>query len=232
MFASVSRGWEDRAEGWIAWARKPSHDAYAFFRDAMFELLPPPPGRALEVGCGEGRVCRDLRGRGYDVVGLDAAPTLVDAARASDDRGEYVVGSAEELPFPGAVFDLVVAYNSLMDVADMPGAIAEAARVLRPGGALVACVTHPIRARGFWEETQNGDRYVVERPYFEAYEYVFHAARDGLEFTFQSRTYPLRDYAAALERAGLVIEALREPEGLDAHDRFIPEFLMFRATKQ
>jgi ubiquinone/menaquinone biosynthesis C-methylase UbiE len=226
----VSQGWEDRAEGWIAWARKPSHDAYAFFRDAMFELLPQPRGRALEVGCGEGRVCRDLRELGYDVVGLDAAPTLVAAAHATDPDGQYVVGAAEELPFPDDVFDLVVAYNSLMDVADMPCAVAEAARVLVPGGQLVACVTHPMRARGSWEPRRDGDVYVIERTYFEPYAYTFHAARGELEFTFESRTYPLSDYASALERAGLVIEALREPEGVDAHDRFIPEFLMFRAA--
>lgn len=227
----MSRGWEDRAESWIAWARKPSHDAYAFFRDAMFELVPPPRGRALEVGCGEGRVCRDLRARGYDVVGLDAAPTLVEAAVAADPGGVYVVGAAEALPFPDATFDLVVAYNSLMDVADMPRAVAEAARVLGAGGRLVACVTHPIRARGSWVEGADGDRYVVEHSYFEALAYRFEAARDGLEFIFESRTYPLADYAGALEHSGLLIEALREPRGMDAHDRFIPEFLMFRAMR-
>ena len=88
----MSMGWEDRAAGWIAWARKPSHDAYVHYRDAFFALVPLPSGRALEVGCGEGRVCRDLRERGYDVVGLDASPTLIAAARDEDPDGAYVVG--------------------------------------------------------------------------------------------------------------------------------------------
>jgi len=116
----VSRGFEDRAADWIRFARAEGHDAYWAYRDAFFELLPPPPARALEVGCGEGRVTRDLRGRGYEVTGLDVAPTLVEAARDADPSGTYVVGDAAALPFDDASFDLVVSYNSLIDVDDMP----------------------------------------------------------------------------------------------------------------
>ena len=94
-----------------------------------------------------------------------------------------------------------------------------------------ARVTHPVRARGGWETRTAGDVYVIEHSYFEARRYRFEAARDGLEFTFDSRTYPLADYASALESAGLLIESLREPVGRDAHDRFLPEFLLWRALK-
>ena len=226
----MSAGWEDRADAWIAWTRKPSHDAYAHFRDAFFAILPPPGGRVLEVGCGEGRVCRDLRSRGYDeVVGLDASPTLIAAAGEADPAGEYVVGAAEALPFETASFDLVVAYNSLMDVDDLAVSVREISRVLRDGGRFCACVTHPVRGRGGWEMRASGEVYVVKHRYFDARRYQFEAARDGLEFTFDTRTYPLADYANALESAGLLIESLREPLGRDAHDRFMPEFLLWRA---
>ena len=226
----MSAGWEDRADAWIAWTRKPSHDAYAHFRDAFFAILPPPGGRVLEVGCGEGRVCRDLRSRGYDeVVGLDASPTLIAAAGEADPAGEYVVGAAEALPFETASFDLVVAYNSLMDVDDLAVSVREISRVLRDGGRFCACVTHPVRGRGGWEMRASGEVYVVKHRYFDARRYRFDAARDGLEFTFDTRTYPLADYANALESAGLLIESLREPLGRDAHDRFMPEFLLWRA---
>jgi SAM-dependent methyltransferase len=229
----VSQGWEDRAEQWIAWARKPSHDAYLHYRDAFFDILPEPDARALEIGCGEGRVCRDLRARGYAIVGLDASPTLVSAARAADPEGEYVVGAAESLPFAEGSFALVTAHNSLMDVEDMSRAVAEAARVVRPGGRFCACVTHPYRERGTWEPGPAGDdeRFVIDTPYFGASAYRRHMARDGLEFTFESRTYPLSDYTAALERSGLLIEALREPEGVDERDRVMPEFVIWRALK-
>ena len=230
----MSTGWEERADAWVAWARKPSHDAYWHYRDAFFALLPPPGGRALEVGCGEGRVCRDLTARGYDVVGLDAAPSLVKAATDADRGGEYVVGPAESLPFSDSSFDLVLAYNSLMDVEDMPHAVAEAARVLRPGGHFCACVVHPFMEAGEWTSQDDDAAFVVERSYFaeRAYEETF--ARDGLTFTFKSRSYPLEAYARALEDTGLLVEALREPPAPPAargHVRYsrLPKFLMWRA---
>jgi len=84
------------------------------------------------------------------VTGLDASPTLLRAAAERDPGGTYVAGSAEALPFADQSFGLVVAYNVLMDVADMPAAVAEAARVLAPGGHLCACVTHPLADAGDW----------------------------------------------------------------------------------
>ena len=80
-------GWEDRASQWLAWARTPGHDAYWRYRDAFLALVPPPAGRTLEVGCGEGRVTRDLAARGHAVTALDASPTLVAAAAERDPEG-------------------------------------------------------------------------------------------------------------------------------------------------
>jgi 2-polyprenyl-3-methyl-5-hydroxy-6-metoxy-1,4-benzoquinol methylase len=67
-----SRGFEDRAQAWLAWARTPGHDAYWVYRDAFFALVPEPGVATLEVGCGEGRVTRDLNARGHRVTALDA----------------------------------------------------------------------------------------------------------------------------------------------------------------
>jgi SAM-dependent methyltransferase len=227
----VSTGWEDRAESFIAWARTPNHDAYWLFRDSFFELLPPPGRATLEIGCGEGRVCRDLRERGHRVTGLDAAPTLVAAAAEADPESEYVVGAAEHLPFADRSFGLVVAYNSLMDVEDMPRAVGEAARVLDGGGRFCVCVTHPFRDAGAFDSREAGAPFVVADSYFEEGSYEFTAERGGLTFRFTSRTYPLRSYMRAFEDAGLLVEALREPTGFDDRDRRIPQFLHIRALK-
>jgi SAM-dependent methyltransferase len=227
----VSTGWEDIAEGWIAWARTPDHDSYWLFRDAFFELLPAAAGRALEVGCGEGRVCRDLRDRGWAVTGADASPTLVAAAAAADPESEYVVADAAALPFANESFDLVVAYNSLMDVDDMPVSIAEAARVLRRGGRFCACVTHPFREAGAFQGRQPGAPFVVEGSYLEEGSYELAVERAGLAFSFSSHTYPLSSYMHALETAVLRVESLREPVGSDDRDTRMPQFLLWRAVK-
>jgi Methyltransferase domain len=60
---------------------------------------------------------------GHRTVGLDASPTLVRYASAAHPLGRYVVGDAGALPFGDGTFDVVVAYNSLMDMDDMPGAM-------------------------------------------------------------------------------------------------------------
>jgi SAM-dependent methyltransferase len=216
----------------VAWARTPGHDAYWSYRDAFFALLPPPGGAVLEVGCGEGRVLRDLRGRGYDVVGLDASPTLLEAAQSLDAEGRYLLGRAEELPFDAGSFDLVVAYNVLMDVDDMPRAVAEIARVLRPGGHLCACVTHPMNDVGGFAEDGT---FVIRGSYLKEGWISVSVERDGLDMLFDGRTYPLESYARALEEGGFLLEALREPAApADSPDgdrwSRIPLFLLFRAV--
>jgi SAM-dependent methyltransferase len=92
--------WESEAQNWTAWAREPNHDDYwnyapVFFRD----IVPEPSGLTLEVGCGEGRVTRDLRGEGHDVVSIDAAPSLLKAAAEADpDHRRYALADAAALP--------------------------------------------------------------------------------------------------------------------------------------
>lgn len=230
---------EEQADAWIAWARWPL-DAYWFYRHAFFELLPAPPRTTLEVGCGEGRVTRDLRARGYDAVGVDASPTLVEAARAEDPAGEYVLARAEELPFGTASFALVVAYKSLMDVDEMPDAVREIGRVLEPRGVLCACITHPMVDSGRWADDET---FVIHERYLEHRRYEVTFERPDLPpFTFNGWIYPLESYSRALEAAGFVVEALREPPAPDeevaarprAGRRWqrLPNFLMFRARKR
>ena len=94
----------------------------------------------LEVGCGTGVLTRVLAGMpGVEsVVGVDLAPSLLDRARdlAPDIRFEQA--DARSLPFADGSFDLVVFDSTLSHVPEPERALAEAARVLRPGGWLAA----------------------------------------------------------------------------------------------
>jgi ubiquinone/menaquinone biosynthesis C-methylase UbiE len=94
------------------------------------------------------------RSYGHEVVAIDAAPTLLRAAEDAHSAGSYAVADAARLPFADAAFDLVVAYNSLMDMDDMPSTVGEAARVLRPGGRMCICVTHPVADAGRFERRE------------------------------------------------------------------------------
>ena len=239
---SSKEAWEQEASNWAAWARTASHDAFHQFRDAFFGEIVPPPGRAtLEIGCGEGRVARELRDRGHRVTAIDASPTLLELARAADPDGEYVVADAAELPFADAAFDLVVAHNSLMDFDDVPGSVAEAARVLEPGGTFAISVVHPMTDAGRWEGRDPDAAFVIRGSYFGTRRVEDHVARDGLEITFHGWSHPLETYAHALEEAGFVVTRIREPAMPEAYvaadpgeGRWLrlPNFLHVRARKE
>jgi SAM-dependent methyltransferase len=222
--------WERQAAQWTAWARDVGFDSYwTESGPPFFELLPPPRSRTLDLGCGEGRVARDLAARGHAVVGADLSPTLVALARDADPAGEYLVADAASLPFDDASFDLVVAFNSLMDVDDMPAAVAEAARVLRHDGVFCICVTHPLRDAGHFEGPGRGAAFVIDGSYFGKRRFgPLTVSRGGHEVTFAGWSYALSDYTAALERSGFLIEALREPPD---PNRAFPSFLLIRAGK-
>jgi ubiquinone/menaquinone biosynthesis C-methylase UbiE len=129
----------------------------------------------VDIGCGEGRVTRDLTARGHTVTGVDAAPTMIAAAREADPKGTYLRADAADLPFEDNSFDIAVAYNTMMDVADLPGSIREAARVLTPGGRLCIAITHPIINTG----TMVDGNFVLDQPYFETRRFTDLIERTG-----------------------------------------------------
>jgi SAM-dependent methyltransferase len=232
--------WEDEAQNWIAWARTPGHDAYWKYSPAFFELVPPPGRATLELGCGEGRVARDLRDRGHRVTGVDSSPTLLEAAALADPHGEYVLADAAALPFSDQTFDLVVAHNSLMDIDDMPGAVRETARVLRAEGRFCVCVTHPLADAGRFARREANAPFVIGASYFGRRRFEEPFERRGLRMTFRGWCYPFEDYSRAFEAAGLAIEALREPrpaaevvaeDPAEARWQRIPVFLVLRLRK-
>jgi SAM-dependent methyltransferase len=98
------------------------------------------PARLLEVGGGQGELAQWLRDElGTRVSFLDFSPRMVELARA---RGlDAQVGDVQELPFADASFDVVVAAWMLYHVPDISRGVAEIARVLVPGGSLVAVTT-------------------------------------------------------------------------------------------
>src|SRR5260370_8977709 len=136
--------WEHESSNWATWARRPDFDAYWKYSAKFFELLPPPGGRTLEVGCGEGRVCRDLVKRGHRMAAVDVVHTLIRLAKDADEQSAYIRADAAALPFADESFDLVVFYNTLMDIDEMELSVLETARVLRHGGALSASLPHPL----------------------------------------------------------------------------------------
>lgn len=116
--------------------------------DATEALLAARPGeRVLEVGCGTGADARELAravAPGGSVVAVDTSETMLAAARARHDETlavTYERADVTALPFADAAFDVVRIERVLQHVPDVARACAEMARVLQPGGRLLALDT-------------------------------------------------------------------------------------------
>ncbi|GAA3923483.1 class I SAM-dependent methyltransferase [Streptomyces gulbargensis] len=107
--------------------------------EAVLRLLPPGARTLLDLACGTGLVTERLTRPGLRVYGADAAHAMLRAAGARLP-GRTVRADARRLPLPGACLDAVCAVWLLHLVPYAEEIVAEAARVLRPGGVLVATV--------------------------------------------------------------------------------------------
>jgi len=238
----MRQGWESEATNWATFARTPGYDqAHDHInRPVLIELLPPPGGRTLDLACGEGRITRMLRSLGHQVVGVDGSPTMVRLAATHADRAPAFLADGGMLPFASGVFDLVVAYMCLHDFDEMPGAVAEIARVLEPAGRLCLAIPHPVNSAGSFRSREPDAPFVIKGSYMAPMRMRDTVERDGVRLTFHSEHRPLEAYARATEAAGLLIEALREAvpsdqvaerDPKDRRWQRIPMFLHMRAVK-
>jgi SAM-dependent methyltransferase len=144
--------------------------------DVLWEaLVATDPHHVLEVGGGPGELSERMRDElGADISFVDLSPRMVELAR---ERGIAAqVGDVQALPFPDASFDVAVAAWMLYHVPDIDRGIAELARVLEPGGRLVAVTNSVLHLRelreliaypsGLFElfSRENGEEFL--RPHF------------------------------------------------------------------
>jgi 2-polyprenyl-3-methyl-5-hydroxy-6-metoxy-1,4-benzoquinol methylase len=117
-------------------------DRVAVFASALASRL-PGGAEILDFGCGSGAIARRLADDGWRITGCDITPEMIEAARAEDTsrrvRWEHI-GTTTALPFAAGAFDAVLA-SSVLEYVDRPDdTISYLARVLRPGGLLIASV--------------------------------------------------------------------------------------------
>ena len=115
---------------------------YLLRAGALFSLLPPPPARVLDCGCGTGWLSYFLARRGYDVVGVDVSPDAIALATSrplfrDGPTPRFLVADSERLAF-SEEFDAVVFFDSLHHAIDDAAALDGACRALKRGGVCIA----------------------------------------------------------------------------------------------
>ncbi|MBX3368354.1 MAG: methyltransferase domain-containing protein [Phycisphaeraceae bacterium] len=122
-------------------------------------LLAARPGeRILDLACGQGVLARSLATIGAKVVGVDASPQLIEAARARSGPIDYAVGDARDLaPLGLKDFDAIACIMALMNIDPLESVIRGCANALKDGGRFVAVILHPAfrspgQTRWGWDE--------------------------------------------------------------------------------
>jgi SAM-dependent methyltransferase len=169
--------------------------------DAYLAMLPPPTGTTVEVTCGAGPLGTLLARAGHDLVGVEPSHALAARARQTGTYGAVLHAEPDDIRLPAASAHLVVSFMSLHRVGDVGAVVGELARVLAPGGRLAIAVPHPL------PQCPSGDL----SDYFTATPVSTIMPHGGKHLVDSGWRRPIRDYTAALERAGLVLASLREP---------------------
>ena len=230
----VGRYWNESADSWTMLARR----GYDIYRDhlntpAFFAMLPDVTGlTAIDIGCGEGHNTRLLAKRGAQVAAVDISEVFLRHAKEFEQQQQlgidYRLASAVDLPFPDSSFDFATAFMSLMDVPETDRVLAEAYRVIKPGGFLQFSITHPCFDTSHRKNLRDTNRktYAIEvGDYFrdrngEIDEWLFKAApaeeKRGLrKFRIPRFTRTLGHWLNLIIDSGFVLERVEEPRPSD-----------------
>lgn len=225
MTSQDLKSWNALADGWSEWVHFNENRRFVLDPAHLDQIGDVSGKRVLDAGCGEGRFARMLAERGARITACDFSTRMIEIATKIESEKplgiDYLVADMTDLSrFDDASFDNAVAYLSLIDVSDYELALAEIARVLRPGGAFQFSLVHPcfVTPDARWEPIKPG--IVPIRNEDKAYKRIdnYYPARE-VRFKMwptapvETINYhrPLSDYAHACRAAGLLIRDILEP---------------------
>jgi SAM-dependent methyltransferase len=205
--------WERHA-GW--WQREFTNGADPEYTEQIIPLavdLLAGFERVLDIGTGEGQIARILQARGAAVIGIDVAAAQIAEARKRGRGPCFLRGAAHGLPFDDESFDAAIACLVFEHIDELDAAIAEAARVLRPGGRFALFLNHPLL------QTPNSgwiDDHILDPPeqYWRIGAYLVEAetieqVQNDVFIRFVHR--PLHRYVNGMADVGLAVVRMLEP---------------------
>jgi 2-polyprenyl-3-methyl-5-hydroxy-6-metoxy-1,4-benzoquinol methylase len=190
----MMQSWRTNAEAWTNAVRDRQIESRRLVTDAAIvtAILQPYPQSVLDVGCGEGWLCRALAESNIQTVGIDASPELIDRAKALG--GQFHLSRYDAIANLGQQFEAIVCNFSLLE-ADLDAVIQQFHKLLSPQGRLLIQTVHP-------DHIAEAEGWLVE------------AFTDfGAEFTAPMPWYfrPRASWETLLTQNGFVIESIVEP---------------------
>ena len=224
--------YDDHAEAYVSLVREGTLGRLlSRLAHRLLRLAGDVSGRGvLDAGCGEGHLARQFAGHGANVVGVDVAPRMIEAARSHPDshHGDITFLEADltrGLPAYREHFDLVVANMVLDGVADHLGFLHTVSEALAPDGRFLLSLNNPYSA--------------VPRDKVETYfasgsvGCVFGTKRAGFEAPYYHRTF--EDLTAAFRERGFLLRALEDvgpdPGNPDAPNVSVPSLIILELVQ-
>ena len=220
---AASTSWNEVAS-WYDDLLRPENDTYQarVILPNLLRLVAPEGKRIVDIACGQGffsEACAKAGAR--EVLGVDLAPQLIAFARERKiARAHFEVASVDDMSAtaPNASFDVALIVLALQNIKEMPETLAEAARVLVPGGSLIIVLNHPcfrIPKASSWGFDETAD---VQYRRIDHYGKSFSVAMDmnpgAGESAEKIHTFsfhrPLQEYFKALSKAGFSVTGLEE----------------------
>ena len=231
----AGRFWNANAEVWTKLARA-GYDVYRDYLNtpAFLEILPDVNGLSgLDIGCGEGHNTRLLAKHGARMTGTDISHVFIAHAKESESVKPlgigYQVASAVRLPFGDRRFEFATGFMSFMDIPETDQVLAEAYRVLKPGGFLQFSIEHPCFSTPHRRNLRNeaGITYAIEvgdyfrNPDGEIVEWLFGAAPPDVKRTLRKFKTPnfhrtLSEWFNMLIDSGFLLEHISEPRASES----------------
>ncbi len=211
----VAQVWDKLAEDWEIQVgddgdinRRANSDPYLWNYAGDVKSL-----KVLDVGCGNGYLCRKLTKKGAITTGVDVSPEMIKIAAKKNPDLHFQVDSATELSsIESNSFDLLIANYVLMDVPDFEAAVSSFFRVLKPGGKAILVFSHPCFPQAWAEHNVEKNKY----SYHWAFSYFERKSCESppwdhfrSEFLWFHR--PLSDYWKAFKKAGFTVSEFDEP---------------------
>jgi SAM-dependent methyltransferase len=251
----IKNMYHENSDYWIKQQKSQKHLSYIYLeKPAMYSLLPNLEGKkVLCIGCGSGEECGYIKKQGalVEVLGIDNAPGLIEAAKYTYPDCQFEVMDLTRLDFADGSFDFVYSSLAIHYAKDWKAVFTKVNKILKENGEFLFSVHHPIKWGAHTERSSDQNSFLMgysknkKTGGYQIYGDYLNSREieDKLfnKINIKYWHYSISDILRQFRSAGFILEDMVEPKPLESvrntHPDFwevyskIPIFLIFRLKK-